>query len=223
VPAIPHLCCRDRNLNALRSLLLGAHAEGIRRVLCITGDPLPEGVGMDVKPVFNLSSRGLLEMVAEMDRSVFEKNPLVAGAAVGIHLPNRKAELAKTARKVEAGAGFLMTQPVFAGASADFTAELARTFSVPVHVGLLPPVGLRNALFLHNEVPGISLPDDVIARFRTDMSREEAEEAGLEAALAGARACGPGVGGYFLVTPFSRFGLMVRLIQRLRDEGLASG
>jgi len=223
VPTIPHLCCRDRNLNALRSLLLGAHAEGLRRILCVTGDPLPEGVAMDVKPVFNLGSSGLIALVAEMDRSVFEKDPIVPGAAVGVHLPNRKAELARTARKIEAGAGFLMTQPVYEGPSADFTVELARTFAVPVHVGLLPPIGLRNALFLHNEVPGISLPDDVIARFRPDMTREEAEEAGLEAAVAGARSCGPDVGGYFLVTPFSRFALMARLVRRLRDEGLASG
>ena len=222
VVAIPHLCCRDRNLNALRSLLLGAHAEGIRRVLCVTGDPLPEGVAMDVKPVFNLNSRGLLELVAEMGRSVFGKDPIVAGAAVGVHLPNRKAEIARTARKIEAGAGFLFTQPVYEGTSADFTAELARTFAVPVHAGLLPPVGLRNALFLHNEVPGISLPDDAIARFRADMTREEAEEAGLEAAVAGARACGPDVAGWFLVTPFSRFGLMARLVRRLREEGLAA-
>ncbi len=222
VPTLPHLACRDRNLNALRSLLLGAHTEGIRRVLAVTGDPLPEGLSGEVKPVFDLSSRGLLALVAEMNGSEFAKAPMLPGAAVGVHAPNWKAEKARTERKIQAGARFLFTQPVYGGAAAENAADLARSFpGVAVHVGILPPVSLRNARFLHNEVPGIRLTSEALAAFSEGMSREEAEEAGLAVALAAARAAGPDVAGYFLMPPFHRYALIARFVALLRAAGLA--
>ena len=116
---MPHLCCRDRNVIAIKSWL-GTYIEGIRNLLVITGDPVPSPERNDIKSVFNLNSIRLLEMIAEMNREVFAQEPFLLGGALNLNVLNKDVELRRMEQKTESGARFFLTQPVFLDSTIEY-------------------------------------------------------------------------------------------------------
>lgn len=212
--ALPHICCRDKNLNALRSSLLGAHCEGIRAVLAVTGDAIPESDRGLVKPVFNVDSTRLMELISKLNDDIFSDAPITIGGAFDPAPRKQAYSLSRLTKKQKNGAGFVLTQPVFSEDCLP-SIDLARQQGVKVLVGLMPLVSFRNASFMKNEVPGINIPDALVERFRPDMSREEAAAVGIEITVELARLFRPHADGFYFMTPFNRAEIIRSVIQQL--------
>ena len=183
--AVVHYACRDRNLLGMLSDLLGAAAAGVRNLLIITGDPPKMGPYPEATAVFDIDSIGLTNLVSRLNRGLDPGgNPIgqptrfVIGVGVNPAAPDFERELKRFAYKVEAGAEYAITQPVFDLVQLDRFLARAESFRIPVVAGIWPLVSLRNAEFLANEVPGVSVPDAVVDRMRG------ASAHGKEAALA---------------------------------------
>jgi len=217
VETLPHLCCRDRNINAIKSTLLAAHMEGIRSVLAVTGDPLPDGAKEDgIKHVFNLNSLSLIRFINELNRDIFPEDPFTIAAALNLNAQNRSLEIERMHKKAALGASLFLTQPVFSDAVCASFATLSKPHGVKILAGILPIVNRRNALFLQNELPGVTIPDELINRFTDDMSRDEAQEIGIQLAVEIAEKLRPFVDGFYFITPFNRTGMIVEILQRLQ-------
>jgi len=182
--AVVHYACRDRNLLGMLSDLLGASAAGVRNLLIITGDPPKMGPYPEATAVFDIDSIGLTNLVSRLNRGLDPGgNPIgqptrfVIGVGVNPAAPDFERELKRFAYKVEAGAEYAITQPVFDLVQLDRFLAHAESFRIPVVAGIWPLVSLRNAEFLANEVPGVSVPDAVVDRMRV------ASAHGKEAAL----------------------------------------
>jgi homocysteine S-methyltransferase len=223
VEVIVHLTGRDRNLIGLHSTLMGAHLLGIRSVLAVTGDPVATGGESGASNVYDLNAVGLLQLLSALNqgRNLYGADlggatRFLAGCAFNPNVADLSGQLRKLERKIAAGARFVQTQPVFDAAVLDRLLAATRPLGIPVLVGLMPLVGERNAEFLHNEVPGIVLPDQVRRRMHGT-----AGAAGVREGMAICReilAAGKagGVGGYYLIPPFGRVELAVELIEAIR-------
>jgi len=224
LPTLPHLCCRDRNANALRSILLAAHAEGIRQVLAITGDALPESDKGFIKPVFNFNSVGLLQLIQQMNQDEFAGDPLLAAAALDPGVANPAAELSRALRKQEHGASVLLTQPVYDPQGLDLIRQV-RAAGLKVLIGLMPLVSYRNAMYLSSEVPGIRIPAEIVNRFHPGQSKEEAIETGIQATLEIARTVRAEADGFYLIAPFNRAEIAVKIFNQVtsnKEQGTRS-
>lgn len=221
IEAIPHLSCRDRNLNSIKSAMLAAHIGGIRNVLAITGDPIPEIDKGVVKGVFNLNSAGLCGFIRDLDSDLFRGDPIYSGCAFNVNAANLDEEMKKLGRKTAAGASFVMTQPVFSQESVE-ALKLLRGTGIKVIAGILTPVSYRNAMFLANELPGITVPDEVLAAFSPDMTREEGERVGVSISVATAEQIADLCDGFYLILPFNRVRVAEQLIHRLREQRILS-
>jgi homocysteine S-methyltransferase len=223
IEAIPHITGRDRNLLGLHSALLGAHLLGIRSVLAVTGDPVAVGGETGASNVFDLNSVGLLKLLDALNhgRNLYGAElggttRFLAGCAFNPNVADLAGQLRKLEKKLAAGASFVQTQPVFDPLLLARLLAATRSLGVPVLVGLMPLVGERNAEFLHNEVPGIILPDEVRNRMRGT--------SGAEGVRTGMAICGEllsegkrlGVGGYYLIPPFGRVELALELIAEIQ-------
>ena len=180
-----HYTCRDRNMLGMLSDLLGAAAGGLRNVLIVTGDPPTAGPYPDATAVFDIDSIGLTNVVRRLNQgrdpggaSVGEPTRFVIGVAANQGAPDLELELERFHWKVEAGAEFAVTQPVFDPEELARFLERVAAWRIPVVAGIWPLTSLRNAEFLANEVPGARVPESVLERMR------EAEAAGPEAAHA---------------------------------------
>jgi methionine synthase / methylenetetrahydrofolate reductase(NADPH) len=223
IDTILHYTCRDRNLLGIQSDLLGAHALGLRNILAITGDPPKLGDYPDATAVYDVDSIGLIRMLDHLNHGCDLAGNLI-GPALGIHVgcgadPSRadvEKEVRRLEEKVKAGAEYVMTQPVYDPRTLERFCSLIKGLSVPILVGILPLYSHRNAEFLHNEVPGMTIPDDIRERMRKAGSGEQAQLEGVrvaqEATLA-ARELGQGV---YVMPPFNKVELAVRVVEVLR-------
>jgi len=186
VETVLHYACRDRNLLGMQADLLGAHSMGVRNVLLVTGDPPKFGDYPDATAVFDVDSIGLTNLVSQMNRGrdiggepIGEPTAFHVGVALNPVALNLDEELRRFAYKVEAGAEFAVTQPIFDVAS--FRDVLARvaTHGVPIVAGLMPLESARHAEFMANEVPGVRVPDPIVERMRRADSDGRAREEGL--------------------------------------------
>ena len=182
---VVHYACRDRNLLGMLSDLLGAAAAGLRNLLIVTGDPPKMGPYPDATAVFDIDAIGLTNLVARLNRGLDPGgNPIgaptrfVHGVGVNPAANDMERELRRFAWKAEAGAQFAMTQPVFDLRQMETFLPRAEEFGVPIIAGIWPLVSLRNAEFLANEVPGVTVPEEILTRMR------RASEHGKDAALA---------------------------------------
>jgi methionine synthase I (cobalamin-dependent)/5,10-methylenetetrahydrofolate reductase len=180
-----HYCCRDRNLLGMLSDILGAAAAGLRNILVITGDPPKMGPYPDSTAVFDIDSIGLTNLVYRLNHGLDPgNNPIgaptkwVIGVGVNPAAVDLDRELSRFHWKVDAGAEFAVTQPVFDPAQLETFLKRVESYRIPIVAGIWPLLSLRNAEFLANEVPGVSVPDAVLTRMRA------AQEKGKEAALA---------------------------------------
>lgn len=219
IDTLPHLCCRDKNLNGLKSSILAAHIEGIRNILAVTGDPLPLFSKNEIKSVFNLNSLQFIKFLAEMNSSVFQADPLAIGGALNLNVSRKACEIERMVKKIDQGASFFLTQPIFDQDVLEFLPKIPRSGKVKILGGILPIVNYRNALFLKNELPGITIADEYLLRFDPDMPREPAEAAGIELAVEIALKMKPFVDGFYFITPFNRSGMIAKILKSLQPLG----
>ena len=220
---LPHMTCRDRNLNATKALLLGLYAEGVREVLAITGDPIPTAERDEVKNVYQFNSRKLAQYIVSLAGEGREMpSPLTVFGALNLNARNFDVELRRAQEKLQNGMSGFLTQPML---SAQAVVNLKKTRETlgekaKILAGIMPVVSQRNAIFMENEVNGIHVDAEIIERF-AGLDRAQGEELGLEVSVKAAQAAVPYVDGFYLMTPFNRIALMERLIARLKDEGIA--
>jgi homocysteine S-methyltransferase len=213
VEPLPHMTCRDRNLNAAKALLLGLGIEGIQNLLAVTGDPVPTA-DRQVKGVFNFNSVSLTRYIAELGEQT--GRPIAVSCALDVNAKNFAAELQKAQKKREAGAVAFLTQPVYGQAAIENLRLAKKEMQTPILCGILPIVSYKNALYLQNEVAGVRLLPEEIERFN-GLNRADAEELSLQLCRRVVDATSF-ADGYYLITPFGRVSLIVKLMEYIRER-----
>ena len=217
---LPHMTCRDRNLNATKALLLGLYAEGVREVLAITGDPIPTAERDEVKNVYQFNSRKLAQYIVSLAGEGREMpSPMTVFGALNLNARNFEVELRRAGEKLENGMSGFLTQPVLSEQAVENLRRIRETLGerAKILAGIMPVVSQRNAIFMENEVNGIHVAEDIMEAF-AGLDREQGEALGLEISLKMAREALPYADGFYLMTPFNRVALMERLIARLKTE-----
>ena len=217
---LPHMTCRDRNLNATKALLLGLYAEGVREVLAITGDPIPTAERDEVKNVYQFNSRKLAQYIVSLAGEGREMpSPMTVFGALNLNARNFDVELRRAREKLDNGMSGFLTQPVLSAQAVENLKKTRETLGgdAKILAGILPVVSQRNAIFMENEVNGIHVDAAIIDRF-AGLDRAAGEELGLEISVQEAKAALPYADGFYLMTPFNRVALMERLIARLNEE-----
>ena len=220
--ALPHMTCRDRNLNATKALLLGLYAEGVREVLAITGDPIPTAERDEVKNVYQFNSRKLAQYIVSLAGEGREMpSAMTVFGALNLNARNFEVELRRAGEKLEHGMSGFLTQPVLSGQAVEHLRHAREVLGSRARIlaGIMPVVSQRNAIFMENEINGIHVEEDIIRQF-AGLDRAQGEELGLAISLKMAREALPYADGFYLMTPFNRVALMERLIARLRTEVL---
>ncbi len=217
VETLPHLCCRDKNIIGLKAGILGAHAEGIRNILVVTGDPLPGNERTSAKSVFNLNSKGLIGLINDLNKEIFVNSEINIGAAINPNVPNFDAQLKRTEEKVKAGASFFLSQPVYSEWAVKNLSRIKKELGVKVIAGIMPLASYNNAIFLNNEVPGIVIPDEYVNRFHKDMDKEEAYRTGVAIALE-CMEIAKDLDGYYFMPPFNRVTMIAEIIKEMKNN-----
>lgn len=225
---IIHFTTRDRNLMALQSELLGAHALGIRNILALTGDPLRLGDYPNTTGVWDVDSIGLIQVLRGMNEghdaagsSIGAQACFHIGAALNLNMTEEETtqEIEKFRRKLEAGAHFIMTQPIYELAPLLRFLERVGKPSIPLILGCIPLHSSRHAEFLHNEVPGITIPEEVRARMRA--AGERGHEEGLKLAQELLSAARSMVQGVYLMPSYGRYDVVGKLTKMLLAQQTA--
>ncbi len=213
IEAVNHFCCRDRNILGIQSELLGAHAAGIRNMLCITGDPPRMGAYPDATAVFDVDSIGLINIVHNLNRGLdIGGNPmgsqtaLLIGAGANPGAVNMDEELRRFEWKVQAGAEFAITQPVFDLALLEDFLKRIEGFRIPIVCGIWPLTSYRNAEFMVNELR-VPVPEEFMERMRRADSPEKAGREGASIARQMVSEVRNMVQGVQLSAPFGRYQL----------------
>jgi methionine synthase I (cobalamin-dependent) len=219
MPALMHVTTRDRNLLGLLAHLLAAHELGVRNLILITGDPPKMGDMPDATPVYDLDSIGLLRLVRGLNRGVDPGGkPLGAATsflcATGVEPAalDYQRELERLHAKVDAGAELIMTQPVYDEAVLHRLLDDVKPLGVPVLVGLLPLASHKNAEFLHNEVPGMSVPEPIRERMKKAGSGEAGRQEGIQIAREMLTRVKDRVAGAYIMPPFGRYQLALDVV-----------
>jgi homocysteine S-methyltransferase len=224
IEVIVHITCRDRNLLGLQSDLMGASLLGIRTVLAVTGDPARLGEQAGASSVFDLNSFGLIKLMADLNAGVNASgNPIGSGTGFTIgcafnpNSPRMEVQVARLEKKVANGARFAQTQPLYDPEKLREMVERTAPLGIPVLPGILPLVSERNCEYLHNEVPGILIPDEIRHRMRG-----KEKDTGMREGLAIAREFIAGVrdrvGGFYIIPPFGRYEIAVELVKLIKGD-----
>ena len=220
IEAVTHYCCRDRNLLGMLSDLLGASALGLRNMLLITGDPPKMGPYPDATAVFDIDAIGLTNLVSKLNRGldpgnnpIGEPTRFVVGVGVNPAAIDPAHELKRFHWKVEAGAEYAITQPVFDPAQLEHFLTSIDDVRIPVVAGIWPLVSARNAEFLANEVPGVTVPKEVLDRMRkaNDKSKEHALAEGIAIARESLERVRGSVQGVQVSAPFGKIELALQV------------
>lgn len=209
---MPHICCRDKNAIAMRSVFLGAHINDIHNFLIITGDPVPSVSRSSVKAVFNFDAVGLMNIARDMNDENFKECPLVYGGAINQGRRNIEVEIGRVKRKMEAGAQFFLTQPVFTTEDADRLRRFKEETGARILCGIMPLISRKNASFMKNEIAGVNVTDEIIARYPENAPREEGEAVGIEIAKEIIAYTEDFVDGYYFSFPFNRVYMLEKIL-----------
>ncbi|MCI0410476.1 MAG: methylenetetrahydrofolate reductase, partial [Acidobacteria bacterium] len=220
IETVLHYCCRDRNLLGMQSDLLGAAALGLRNLLIITGDPPKMGDYPDATAVFDVDSIGLTNMVTRlnhgMDLGGTPFNPPTAflvGVGANPGALEIEHEIRRFQYKVEAGAEFAITQPVFDVRQLKDFLKRVEEFRIPIIAGIWPLTSLRNAEFMNNEVPGVHVADDIMERMRKADAQGCAREQGIAIALETVQEVRNLVQGIQVSAPFGRYQAALEVLE----------
>ena len=209
---MPHICCRDKNAIAMRSVFLGAHINDIHNFLIITGDPVPSVSRSSVKAVFNFDAVGLMNIARDMNDENFKECPLVYGGAINQGRRNIEVEIGRVKRKMEAGAQFFLTQPVFTTEDADRLRRFKEETGARILCGIMPLISRKNASFMKNEIAGVNVTDEIIERYPENATREEGEAVGIEIAKEIIAYTEDFVDGYYFSFPFNRVYMLEKIL-----------
>ena len=227
IESLVHYTCRDRNMLGMISDLLGAAAAGIRNVLVVSGEPLLQGPYPDATAVFDIDSIGMTNVMNGLNRgidpggnSIGAPTEFVQGVAANPGAVDQEREVERYRYKVEAGANFAVTQPIFDPEALERFLEHVGSGSIPMIAGIWPFLSLRNAEFLANEVPGVVVPEEIVERMRTAQGsgEEAALEEGVRVAVEMIEAVRPMVQGFHLSAPSRRVDVALRV---LREAGVS--
>jgi homocysteine S-methyltransferase len=229
IETLLHVCGRDRNLLGQVAHLLGAHALGVKNLVIITGDPPKMGDFPDATAVYDLDSIGILRLVNRLNKGIDPGGKPLGGAtsffcATGAEPAalNYPRELARLEQKKRAGAELIMTQPVYDPTVLERFLRDVAPLGLPVLVGLLPLASHRNAEFLHNEVPGMQIPEDVRARMKSAGSGPDARREGVRIAREMLQAVRSQVAGAYIMPPLGRYEMALEVIDGLIDTAPAA-
>ncbi|MFO0554833.1 MAG: bifunctional homocysteine S-methyltransferase/methylenetetrahydrofolate reductase [Polyangiaceae bacterium] len=219
-----HVCGRDRNMLGQMAHLLGAHALGLHNLVVITGDPPKVGDYPEATAVYDLDSVGLLHMASQMNRGLdpagkpLRGGPTAFFCATGFEpgAQDLDREIARLEAKVAAGADCVMTQPVFQQDLLDGVLARIEHLKVPVMVGVLPLVSFKNAEFLHNEVPGMQIPEPIRERMRKVAPGPDARKEGVAIAREMLFAVHDRVQGAYLMPPLGKYELALEVLDGLK-------
>ena len=217
IEAMPHICCRDKNTNAIRSSLIGSHIEDIRNILAITGDPISDASKVETKSVFNLNSFRLMELIEDMNEEFFKEDNIFIGGALNLNVLNKEVEFNRMLKKIDKGAKFFLTQPVYDDEAIEFLKKIKERTNVKILAGLLPVVSYRNAVFLNNELPGVTIPEKYVKMFSEDMSKEEAQEIGVKITVEIGKKLKGICDGLYFITPFNRVSMLIEIIKQIKS------
>ncbi len=220
IESIMHAAIRHRNLLALHSDLLGAHALGIRNVFTVMGDVPQSGDYPQATAVSDVTASGLIRLMSGFNngvdangREIDSPTSFFIGAAFNFNAPDIDRELKVLDRKVAAGANFLLTQPIYSIEQFDRVYSILGEFPIPIILGVLPLRNTRHALFLHNEVPGILVPDQVVNRL--NQSGEKSASVGIEISRELLQELSGKVAGAYFMPPFERFNVVKETLDGL--------
>ena len=214
VEPLPHMTCRDRNLNATKALLLGLSMEGVHNVLLVTGDPIPTEDRDEVKSVFNFNSRKLALYVSGLNEQVLT-TPFRIFGALNVNARNFAMQLKIAREKEDCGVAGFLTQPVLSAEGLENLKLARETLHGKILGGIYPVVSHKNACFLNNEIAGIHVCDEIVALYE-GKDREAAEELAVTISARVAREIAPYTDGLYLMTPFRRVELMRRIMEQVR-------
>ena len=220
IETIIHFTTRDRNVVGLQADLIGAHAMGVRNVLALTGEP-PRGDYPNVTAVYDVDSAGLMRIIKRFNegldlagKSIGHPARFLIGGALDMTTATLDRELPKMERKLESGVDFFMTQPIYEPETLDAFERRVGRLPVPVLVGVLPLQSFRHAEFLHNEVPGITIPDWIRDRMRLAGSGGRDEGYGLARELLAGLV--DRIDGAYLMPSFGRYEVCAALVREIR-------
>jgi len=221
IETVLHFCCRDRNILGIQSELLGAHAAGVRNLICITGDPPRMGNYPEATAVFDVDAIGLTNIVNNLNHGLdIGGNPmgsqtaLLVGVGANPGAMNLEEEVRRAEWKVQAGAEYIVTQPVFDLRLLEQFLKRIEGFRIPVLCGIWPLTSLRNAEFMINELR-VPVPEEYVERMRLADTPDKGRGEGIAIAREMAARVRPMVEGVQLSAPFGRYSMAVEVAQAL--------
>ena len=214
---IPHMTCRDRNLNAIKSILLGLSAEGVHNLIAITGDPIPTAERDEVKSVYQFNSRKLSAFITSLGERG-DVVPFHVFGALNVNSLHFPSQLGLAKKKMEAGMTGFFTQPVLSTRAKENLRTARDTLPGALILGgIMPVVSERNARFMESEISGIHVEERIINAYH-GLDRETAEELAVKLSLEIAQDIAPYIDGYYIITPFARTALVARIVKELRRK-----
>jgi homocysteine S-methyltransferase len=224
IETVLHYTCRDRNVLGMQSDLLGAASTGLKNILCLTGDPPKMGNYPDATAVFDVDAIGLVNIVRDLNHGLdLGRNPINASAGFTISVaanpgvPDIDHEVRRFELKVEAGAEFGITQPVFDLRLLEQFLRRIEGFRIPIVAGIWPLTSLRNAEFMRDQLK-VSMPDEILKRMATATSKEESLEIGLQIAREMLASVRGEVQGVQVSAPFGKYSAAVEVLEGLENE-----
>lgn len=225
IRTMPHITCRDRNLIGLQSHLMGLNALGLHDILTVTGDPTKVGDFPGATSVYDVSSMELISLIKQLNEGIsFSGKPLRKKANFSVAAafnPNVRVldrAVARLEKKIEHGADYFISQPVYTKEKIEDIYEATKHLSAPIYIGIMPLTSFRSAEFLHHEVPGIKLSEEVLERMKAcggDKEKETAEGIAIAKELLDAAA--KHFNGIYLITPFIRYDMTIQLMQYIKQ------
>jgi homocysteine S-methyltransferase len=216
-----HLTTRDRNMVGLQSELMGAHAFGLRNILCITGDPTSIGDYPHATSVFDIDSPGLIRAVKSMNEgrdllgnSIGGGTSFYIACAVNPVADDMDREIRKLEKKVAAGVDVMFSQPVYEMKTLERFLGLTRHLHIPLMLGILPLRSFKHAEFLHHEVPGMSIPDGIREQMRSAGDRASAQ--GIRISRSFLKEAKHLVAGAYMLPPFQKYQVVDELLEAVR-------
>lgn len=216
--ALPHMTCRDRNINATKALLMGLYAEGIRNVLLITGDPIPTAERDEVKSVYQFNSRKMAAFVSGLGQTALPGSFHLFGA-LNVNARNFDIQLRLAQEKLQKGMIGFLTQPILTPEAFENLKRAREQLDGYLLGGIMPVVSAKNARFMDSEINGIRV-DERITELYEGKDRAESETLAVEISTEIARQIAPYVDGYYLMTPFQRTGLICRILEQMEHNAL---